>query len=75
LSLWAVALLAAMPILAGAQQAGYPVTVIAPGKGPYTFPAGYQTPWEKIEVRKVSIKRTPMARAAEPSRSSDRMAC
>jgi glyoxylase-like metal-dependent hydrolase (beta-lactamase superfamily II) len=50
--------LVAIPILAGAQQAGYPVTVIAPGKGPYTFPAGYQTPWEKIEIM-VTEKMSP----------------
>src|SRR4030095_7626584 len=32
------------------QEASYPVTLIAPGKGPFTFPPGYQTPWEKIEI-------------------------
>jgi cyclase len=50
LSLWSVAVMAAIPILVAAQQAGYPLTVIAPGKGPFTFPPGYQTPWEKIEI-------------------------
>lgn len=50
LSLLAVAALAAIPIVVWAQAAGYPITVIAPGKGPYTFPAGYQTPWEKIDI-------------------------
>jgi cyclase len=58
LSLWAVAAVAAIPILIGAQQAGYPVTVVEPGKGPYTFPAGYQTPWEKIEIM-VTEKMSP----------------
>lgn len=58
LSLWGLAALAAMPILAAAQQAGYPITVVAPGKGPYTFPAGYQTPWEKIEIM-VTEKMSP----------------
>jgi cyclase len=58
MSFWGVAALAAIPILAGAQQAGYPVTVIAPGKGPYTFPPGYQTPWEKIEIM-VTEKMSP----------------
>ena len=33
-----------------AQKPEYPITVVAPGKGPYTFPAGYQTPWETIEI-------------------------
>ena len=34
-----------------AQSAGYPITLIAPGTGPYTFPAGYETPWDKIQIR------------------------
>jgi glyoxylase-like metal-dependent hydrolase (beta-lactamase superfamily II) len=33
-----------------AQNPGYPITVIPPGKGPYQFPQGYQTPWDKIEM-------------------------
>ncbi|MGD1093173.1 MAG: MBL fold metallo-hydrolase [Bryobacteraceae bacterium] len=33
-----------------AQEAGYPITVVPPGKGPYQFPQGYQTPWAKIEM-------------------------
>src|ERR1700675_1217623 len=33
-----------------AQEPGYPITVVPPGKGPYQFPQGYQTPWEKIEM-------------------------
>jgi glyoxylase-like metal-dependent hydrolase (beta-lactamase superfamily II) len=35
---------------AWAQQPAYPITVVPPGKGPYQFPQGYQTPWEKIEM-------------------------
>jgi glyoxylase-like metal-dependent hydrolase (beta-lactamase superfamily II) len=34
-----------------AQEPGYPITVIPPGKGPYQFPQGYQTPWDKIEMQ------------------------
>jgi glyoxylase-like metal-dependent hydrolase (beta-lactamase superfamily II) len=33
-----------------AQESGYPITVIPPGKGPFTFPPGYQTPWDKVEI-------------------------
>ncbi|HXW16090.1 MAG TPA: MBL fold metallo-hydrolase [Terriglobia bacterium] len=33
-----------------AQGGGYPITLIPPGKGPYTFPQGYQTPWDKIQM-------------------------
>jgi len=40
------------------QEAGYPVEIIAPGKGPYTFPAGYQTPWDKIQIL-VTSKMSP----------------
>ncbi len=33
-----------------AQTAGYPITVIPPGKGPFEFPQGYQTPWARIQI-------------------------
>ena len=33
-----------------AQERGYPITVVPPGKGPFTFPQGYQTPWDKIQM-------------------------
>ena len=48
--------IAAVPAVAWSQQ--YPITVIAPGKGPYTFPQGYQTPWDKIEIM-VTEKMSP----------------
>jgi len=32
------------------QPPGYPITVVPPGKGPYQFPQGYQTPWDKIQI-------------------------
>jgi cyclase len=41
-----------------AQPAGYPITLIAPGKGPYDFPQGYQTPWDKIQML-VTAKMAP----------------
>jgi cyclase len=47
LLLWTVAAVSAS---AWAQQPGYPITVVPPGKGPYQFPPGYQTPWDKIEM-------------------------
>jgi hypothetical protein len=34
------------------------VEVIPPGKGPFTFPNGYQTPWEKIQIM-VTSKMSP----------------
>src|SRR5579864_5778485 len=52
-------LFAAVVMMAGlAQEAGYPIAVIPTGKGSYKFPAGYQTPWEKIEIR-VTEKMSP----------------
>jgi cyclase len=53
-----VAAIAGGTVMPGAQRAEYPITVIAPGKGPYTFPEGYQTPWDKIEIR-VTEKMSP----------------
>ena len=75
------------PVTVRGQESGYPITLIAPGKGPFTFPAGYQTPWDKIRdhgdgedvaeslraarFAKASIRRIPTRRAAGPWRSSD----
>jgi cyclase len=41
---------AAVSASAWAQESGYPITVVPPGKGPYQFPQGYQTPWDKIQM-------------------------
>src|SRR5947207_15562401 len=48
----------AFGVLVWAQGAQYPITVIETGKGSYTFPEGYQTPWDKIEIR-VTEKMSP----------------
>ena len=53
-----VAAMAAGPAMVWAQGAQYPITVIATGKGPYTFPQGYQTPWDKIQIA-VTEKMSP----------------
>jgi len=58
LLLLGVALLGAFPTMASAQGTGYPIIVIPTGKGPYTFPQGYQTPWDKVEI-KVTEKMSP----------------
>ena len=50
--------MAAIPAMVWAQRAEYPITVIATGKGPYTFPEGYQTPWDKIQIM-VTEKMSP----------------
>ena len=41
-----------------AQPARYPITLVPPGNGPYEFPQGYQTPWDKIQMR-VTVKMAP----------------
>jgi cyclase len=58
LLLLSVAAMAGSPAMVWAQKAEYPITVIAPGKGPYTFPEGYQTPWDKIQIM-VTEKMSP----------------
>jgi cyclase len=58
LVLLGVAAMAAVPAMVLAQRAEYPITVIPTGKGPYTFPEGYQTPWDRIEIM-VTEKMSP----------------
>ena len=50
--------LISLPSRVSTQEVRYPMTIIAPGKGSPTFPEGYQTPWEKIEIR-VTEKMSP----------------
>ena len=43
----------AMLVICGvlaAQDAKYPITVTAPGTGPFTFPDGYRTDWNKVTI-------------------------
>jgi glyoxylase-like metal-dependent hydrolase (beta-lactamase superfamily II) len=58
LLLLGVAALGAIPTMVRAQGTEYPIIVIPTGKGPYTFPQGYTTPWDKIEI-KVTEKMSP----------------
>lgn len=50
LMLIAAAAIAAAPAIPGAQGTSYPQIVVPTGKGPYTFPVGYQTPWDRIQI-------------------------
>jgi cyclase len=50
LILFTLATMTALCATAWAQGTQYPITIIPPGKGPYTFPEGYQTPWDKIDI-------------------------
>src|SRR5262249_37925932 len=56
--LFVVALVGADPARLLPQEPGYPIEIIAPGKGPFTFPQGYQTPWDKIQIA-VAAKMSP----------------
>jgi len=58
LLLMSVVALGAMPTMVWAQSTGYPLIIIPTGKGSYTFPPGYTTPWEKVEI-KVTEKMSP----------------
>jgi cyclase len=58
LLLLGVLAMAAIPAMSSAQGSQYPMTLVAPGKGPYTFPPGYQTPWDRIEIM-VTEKMSP----------------
>jgi cyclase len=54
----ALALFATLPAPVLTQEAGYPIELIPPGKGPFTFAQGYQTPWDKIQIM-VTSKMSP----------------
>lgn len=58
LALFAAATMTVLSATAWAQGTQYPITIIAPGKGPFTFPESYQTPWDKIEIM-VTEKMSP----------------
>lgn len=52
-TLWLLgaAAITAMPGTALAQTPEYPITLIAPGTADYTYPEGYQTPWDQVQIR------------------------
>jgi glyoxylase-like metal-dependent hydrolase (beta-lactamase superfamily II) len=43
---------------ARAQESGYPMILIPTAKGPFTFPEGYQIPWDRIQIM-VTEKMSP----------------
>jgi glyoxylase-like metal-dependent hydrolase (beta-lactamase superfamily II) len=58
LSLLGLMVLAAYPAFLLAQAPQYPIVVVPPAKGPFTFPPGYQTPWDRIQIM-VTAKMSP----------------
>src|SRR3954451_5547473 len=53
-----LAALVSMPARVSVQEPGFPVEITPPGKGPYPFPAGYETPWDRIQIT-VTAKMSP----------------
>ena len=47
---WALGAMFICSAGARAQEPGYPIIVVPPGKESKQFPPGYQTPWDKIEM-------------------------
>ena len=47
---WILTAMLLVPAGAWGQEQRYPITVVPPGKGPFNFAAGYQIPWDKIEM-------------------------
>ena len=66
-----VTIMAAIPSMAWAQQEEYPIIVIPTGEGPFTFPQGYQTPWDQIEIM-VTEKMSPNLFVLHGSQGLDR---
>jgi glyoxylase-like metal-dependent hydrolase (beta-lactamase superfamily II) len=59
IAVWMAAIaLGAGSLSLSAQRPDYPITIVPPGKGPFTFPAGYQTPWDRIQIL-VTAKMSP----------------
>jgi glyoxylase-like metal-dependent hydrolase (beta-lactamase superfamily II) len=58
LFLFCAVALASLPAGVAVQEPNYPIELIPPAKGPFTFPPGYETPWERIQIR-VTAKMSP----------------
>ena len=71
LLVWGVAAMVTVPSMAWAQQTEYPIIVIPTGEGPYTFPEGYQTPWDQIQIM-VTEKMSPNLFVLHGSKGLDR---
>jgi len=66
-----VAVIVTIPSMAWAQEVEYPVIVVPTGTGSYTFPEGYQTPWDDIEIT-VTEKMSPNLFVLHGSKGLDR---
>jgi len=66
-----VTLIVTIPSLVTAQEEEYPIIVIPTGTSDYTFPPGYQTPWDKIEIM-VTERMSPNLYTLHGSQGLDR---
>ena len=66
-----VAVMVAIPSMVWAQEVEYPIIVVPTGEGPYTFPQGYQTPWDQIQIM-VTEKMSPNLFVLHGSKGLDR---
>lgn len=66
-----VVALAVVPSALVAQVPGYPITLIPPGESIPSFPPGYETPWDQIEIR-VTEKMSPNLFVLHGSHDLDR---
>ena len=71
LLVWVVAAMVAIPSMGGAQQPEYPIVVIPTGEGQVTFPEGYQTPWDQVQIM-VTEKMSPNLFILHGSKDLDR---
>ena len=69
-SLLGLAVLSAPPAELRAQRSEYPLILVPTAKGPFTFPPGYQTPWDRIEIM-VTEKMSPNLYVLHGSQSLD----
>lgn len=66
-----VTVIVALPSMVWAQEAEYPIIVVPTGTEEYTFPEGYQTPWDQIEIM-VTEKLSPNLFVVHGSKGLDR---
>jgi cyclase len=66
----AIVAVAAIPSTVRTQEERYPVELIPPAKGPFTYPPGYQTPWDRIQIM-VTSKMSPNLFALHGSEALD----
>ena len=68
---WLVAVIVSLPALAWSQAVEYPQILIPTAQGPFSFPSGYQTPWDEVEIM-VTEKMSPNLYVLHGSQGIDR---